>query len=167
MPCAPPSPVVSGTAAEMLNKIPMQETKNNEAVKVLGRGEAEVYINRNLSFVWQNDIDLPKGWRLNASMQCATRGDYNNNRITRGRFYTDFGVQRDFNLNRMGQLTTSFYCFDPFNTNTTDAIIYGIRELTVHNPARRTFRIELSWKFNEARSKYRGSGAGDKQKARM
>ena len=48
-----------------------------------------------------------------------------------------------------------------------DATIYGIRELTVHNPARRTFLINLTWKFNEAHSKYRGSGAGEKQKARM
>ena len=53
------------------------------------------------------------------------------------------------------------------NTNKTDATIYGIRELSVSNPARRTFLIDLVWKFNEARSKYRGSGAGDKQKARM
>ena len=28
-------------------------------------------------------------------------------------------------------------------------------------------RFNLNWKFNEARSKYRGSGAGEKQKARM
>ena len=41
------------------------------------------------------------------------------------------------------------------------------RDLSVHNPARRTFLIDLTWKFNEARSKYRGSGAGEKQKARM
>jgi hypothetical protein len=37
----------------------------------------------------------------------------------------------------------------------------------VHNPSRRTFTLDLSWKFNEAHSKYRGSGAGEKQKARM
>ena len=35
------------------------------------------------------------------------------------------------------------------------------------NPARTTFSLDLTWKFNEARSKYRGSGAGAKQKARM
>jgi len=39
--------------------------------------------------------------------------------------------------------------------------------LSTDNPARRTFLIDLVWKFNEARSKYRGSGAGSKQKARM
>ena len=27
--------------------------------------------------------------------------------------------------------------------------------------------FNLNWKFNEARSKYRGSGAGEEQKARM
>ena len=76
-------------------------------------------------------------------------------------------MQRDFNLRRLGLLTLDVRCVDLFNTNKTDATIYGIRELTVHNPARRTFLINLTWKFNEARSKYRGSGAGEKQKARM
>ena len=76
-------------------------------------------------------------------------------------------MQRDFNLRRLGQLTLDVRYVDIFNTNKTDATIYGIRELTVHNPARRTFLINLTWKFNEARSKYRGSGAGEKQKARM
>ena len=76
-------------------------------------------------------------------------------------------MQRDFNLRRLAQLPLDVRCVDIFNTNKTDATIYGIRELTVHNPARRTFLINLTWKFNEARSKYRGSGAGEKQKARM
>ena len=120
-----------------------------------------------LSFVWQNDIELPKDFRLHAAAQWANKGDYNNNRIISNRINVELGVQRDFNLRRPGQLTLDVRCVDIFNTNKTDAIIYGIRELTVHNPARRTFLIDLVWKFNEARSKYRGSGAGEKQKARM
>ena len=119
------------------------------------------------TFVWQNDIELPKNFRLHAAAQWANKGDYNNNRITSNRFSAELGIQRDFNLRRLGQLTLDVRCVDIFNTNKTDAIIYGIRELTVHNPARRTFLINLTWKFNEARSKYRGSGAGEKQKARM
>ena len=120
-----------------------------------------------LTFVWQNDIELPKSFRLHAAAQWANKGDYNNNRITSNRFSAELGIQRDFNLRRLGQLTLDVRCVDIFNTNKTDAILYGIRELTVHNPARRTFLINLTWKFNEARSKYRGSGAGEKQKARM
>ena len=120
-----------------------------------------------LTFVWQNDIELPKSFRLHAAAQWANKGDYNNNRIISNRFNVELGVQRDFNLRRLGQLTLDVRCVDIFNTNKTEAILYGIRELTVHNPARRTFLINLTWKFNEARSKYRGSGAGEKQKARM
>ena len=85
-----------------------------------------------------------------------------------GAFYKyDRHPSSDFNLKRMGTLTFDLRCSDPFHTNKTDAIVYGYRELTTHNPARRTFTLDLTWKFNEARSKYRGSGAGEKQKARM
>jgi hypothetical protein len=120
-----------------------------------------------LTFVWQNNIELPKNFRLNVSAQWANKGDYNNNHIISNRFNAELGIQRDFNLRRLGQLTLDVRCVDIFNTNKTDITIFGFRELTVHNPARRTFLVNLNWKFNEARSKYRGSGAGEKQKARM
>ena len=116
---------------------------------------------------WQNDIELPQGFRLNVSAQWYSKGDYNNFRMTKTRLFTNVGLQRDFNLKRMGTLTFDLRCSDPFHTNKTDAIVYGYRELTTHNPARRTFVLDITWKFNEARSKYRGSGAGEKQKARM
>ena len=116
---------------------------------------------------WQNDIELPYGFRLNASLQWNSKGDYNNFRMTSTRLFTNVGLQRDLNLKRMGTLTFDLRCSDIFHTNKTDAIVYGYRELTTHNPARRTFVLDLTWKFNEARSKYRGSGAGEKQKARM
>ena len=120
-----------------------------------------------LTLVWQNVIELPKGFRLTADMQWATKGDYNNFRITAQRFDTTIGVQKDFNLRSLGSLTADLRCNDIFNTNKTEAIIYGMRDLTTANPARTTFSLDLTWKFNEARSKYRGSGAGEKQKARM
>ena len=128
--------------------------------------------------------------RLTANAQWATKGDYNNFSITAQRFDLTLGVQRDFNLRsskrhrarsngrvateegkanlrRLGMLTLDVRCVDVLNTNKTEAVIYGIRELSTANPARRTFLVNLNWKFNEARSKYRGSGAGEKQKARM
>ena len=116
---------------------------------------------------WQNDIELPYGFRLNASLQWNSKGDYNNFRMTSTRLFTNVGLQHDLNLKRMGTLTFDLRCSDIFHTNKTDAIVFGYRELTTHNPARRTFVLDLTWKFNEARSKYRGSGAGEKQKARM
>ena len=116
---------------------------------------------------WSNTIELPRDLRLSADLEWATRGEYNNFHITKPRIVGSLGFQKDFSLRRLGSLTADLRCIDIFNTNKTDAVIYGYRDLTVHNPARRTFTLDLTWKFNEARSKYRGSGAGDKQKARM
>ncbi|MBP5380434.1 MAG: outer membrane beta-barrel protein, partial [Bacteroidaceae bacterium] len=116
---------------------------------------------------WDNTVELPHGWRLSAGMRLASKGDVNNFRLNRTAFRSDLGVQRDFNLRSLGSLTLDLRCYDVFNTNKSGGIIYGIREITAYNPARRTFSLDLTWKFNEARSKYRGSGAGDKQKARM
>ena len=120
-----------------------------------------------VTLIWNNDIELPHSFRLSANAQWATKGDYNNFSITAQRFDLTLGVQRDFNLRRLGTLTLDARCVDILNTTKTAAVIYGIRELTTANPARRTFLVNLNWKFNEARSKYRGSGAGEKQKARM
>ena len=116
---------------------------------------------------WQNDIELPYGFRLNASAQWYSKGDNNNFRMTKTRFFTNVGLQRDLNLKRLGTLTFDLRCSDIFHTNKTDMIVFGYRELTTHNPARRTFVLDITWKFNEAHSRYRGSGAGEKQKARM
>jgi len=119
------------------------------------------------TLIWNNDIELPHSFRLSANAQWASKGDYNNFSITAQRFNLSLGVQRDFNLRRLGHLTLDLRCTDIFNTNKTKALVYGIRELATANPGRRTFIIDFVWKFNEARSKYRGSGAGAKQKARM
>jgi len=116
---------------------------------------------------WRNTIELPHAFRLNVDMEWATKGDYNNFRLTKSRIVGILGIQKDISLHRLGTLTADLRGIDPFNTNRTDATIYGFRDLTVHNPARCTFMLDLTWKFNEARSKYRGSGAGEKQKARM
>ena len=116
---------------------------------------------------WRNTIELPHAFRLSADLEGATKGDYNNFRITEPRIVGSLGLQKDFNLRRLGTMTADLRYIDIFNTNKTDAVIFGYRDLTVHNPARRTFVLNLTWKFNEARSKYRGSGAGEKQKARM
>jgi len=113
-----------------------------------------------------------KGWA-----QWLPKGDTNNFRITRSVFNSFIVVQRDINLRSLGSLTANLRCYDPFETAKDEGIFFGIRELTSKNPARRTFMLNLTWKYNEARSrsamplgsskKYRGSGAGEKQKARM
>ena len=116
---------------------------------------------------WRNTIELPHALRLSADMEWATKGEYNNFRINRPRIIGNLGIQKDISLRRLGTLTADLRCYDLFNSNKTDATIFGHRDIASYNPARRTFILDLTWKFNEARSKYRGSGAGAKQKARM
>ncbi|MCI6080729.1 MAG: hypothetical protein MR724_04135 [Prevotella sp.] len=70
-------------------------------------------------------------------------------------------------LKALGTLTADIRCNDIFNSKKTGTTVYGIRELTIENRARRVFSLDLIWKFNEARSKYKGTGAGKSQKARM
>ena len=120
-----------------------------------------------LQLSWMNVIELPRDFRLSLDADWVTKGDYNNFRLTKSRFYTEIGVQKDLNLHSMGSLTVDLRCYDLFNTNKTSATIFGLRELTTSNPARRTFVLDLTWRFNKASSKYRGTGAGEKQKARM
>ncbi len=116
---------------------------------------------------WRNSIELPHAFRLSADLEWATKGEYNNFRITKPRIIGNLGIQKDISLRRLGTLTADLRCIDLFNTNKTEAIIFGYRDLATNNPACRTFILDVTWKFNEARSKYRGSGAGEKQKARM
>lgn len=120
-----------------------------------------------LQLSWMNVIELPHDFRVNLDADWVTKGDYNNFRLTKSRFYTEIGVQKDLNLHSMGSLTVDLRCYDIFNTNKTSATIFGLRELNTCNPARRTFVLDLTWSFNKASSKYRGTGAGEKQKARM
>ncbi len=116
---------------------------------------------------WNNDVVLPHDWRLSGSLRWASKGDYDNFRIERSRATVVLGVQHDISLRSLGTLTIDARCIDVFNSNKNKVTIYGMREITSFNPAKRTFSLDLTWKFNEARSKYRGSGAGEKQKARM
>jgi hypothetical protein len=120
-----------------------------------------------LQIGWDNTVQLKKGWRLNAALRYSPKGDADNFRMLESQFSAYIGIQRDINLHQLGTLTADLRCNDIFNTNKTNAVVYGPRELTVRHPTRRTFMLDLTWKFNEARSKYRGSGAGEKQKARM
>ena len=115
----------------------------------------------------QNDFEMTKNLRLNASVSFGSKGDYNNYRINHTSVSTSLGVQYDINLRTLGTLNIDARCYDPFHTSKNGGIIYGYRELTIYHPTRRTFMVDVTWKFNEARSKYRGSGAGEKQKARM
>lgn len=119
------------------------------------------------NFTWYNDIQLPWKLRLTAFLSYNTKGDYMNMHITRQMFSSMFGLQREFQTRRVGIFNVDLRMNDPFSSATSRVVIYGPRELMSRNPGHRSVQASLVWKFNEARSKYKGQGAGAKQKARM
>ena len=116
---------------------------------------------------WENTIELPLGFRINANFEYQSKGDYDNIRLLSHSFDAELGLQYDLDLKRAGLMTFDARCSDIFNTNVTNAMLYGIRDFTLVTPAMRTFTLSLTWRFNNADSKYRGTGAGNSQKSRM
>ncbi|MCQ2267841.1 MAG: TonB-dependent receptor [Bacteroidaceae bacterium] len=116
---------------------------------------------------WNNDFVLPHDWRINANLNLTTKGDYMTYSMIENIWDTSLGIQKDFNTRTLGKFTFDFRCFDPFNIQKTANIVYGIRQIEVHNKAMRTFTLDITWRFNEAQKKYRGTGAGESQKKRM
>ena len=119
------------------------------------------------SFAWDNDFMLPHDWRINAQLQYSSKGDYMSYRITTHTCNPSVGLQKDFTTRRLGKFCFDLRCYDPFNMGKSSSIVYGIRQIEVHNPARRTVMLDVTWRFNEAQKKYRGRGAGESQKGRM
>ncbi len=116
---------------------------------------------------WNNDFVLPHDWRINANVNLTTKGDYMTYRMIENTWDTTLGVQKDVNTRSIGKFTIDFRCFDPFNIQKATNIVYGIRQTEVHNKAMRTFTLDITWRFNEAQKKYRGTGAGESQKKRI
>lgn len=128
-------------------------------MKTLNRPYVQIY--------WNNDFVLPHDWRINAFAQFTNKGDYATYRMTRAMLFTDFGVQKDVQTRSMGKFTFDLRCYDPFNLAKNSTTVFGIRQIDSTNPARRTLSLDITWRFNEAQKKYRGSGAGQSQKNRM
>lgn len=87
--------------------------------------------------------------------------------MTRNILNSEFGIQKDLNTRSLGKFTFDFRCIDPFNMNKQSNTVFGIRQIEAYNKAMRTFTLDITWRFNEAQKKYRGTGAGESQKKRV
>lgn len=125
------------------------------------------------SFSWSNDIvlscmrGLGKGeWRLSANATYVTFGDEVSYR-NKPTFNAQLGIQHDIALRSAGLVTIDLRATDLFESAPTKLTLYGVRELSICRPARRSFVATATWRFNSARSKYKGTGAGSSQKIRI
>lgn len=126
---------------------------------------SSVNLNRPIWAVkWQNFITLPKGFTLMPTLAFTSKGDTGNMRLNSNAYTVDLSVRKSFLRNR---LDVTLNASNPFEWADSDVTVYGARQLRTdkHNP--RSFYAHVVYRFNAAQSKYKGTGAGEAQKARM
>lgn len=117
------------------------------------------------SFLWKNTLELPWGILMNVDGTFVTKGYSENVHIDKTQWQIDASLYKEFAGKRFScQLNVS----DLFNSATNCVTAYsGIRTLSMDTDTRRTFTLTLRYKFNAAKNKYKGTGAGSSQKSRM
>lgn len=113
---------------------------------------------------WQNFISLPQGYTLMPTLGFTGKGDAGNMRLNNNAYTVDLSVSKSFLKN---QLTVTLNASNPFEWADNDITVYGARELHTDKHNLRSFYAHVVYRFNAAQSKYRGTGAGEAQKARM
>ena len=114
---------------------------------------------------WQNALQLPKGILLNVEGTFSTKGYLENLEYPENVIILNMTVQKSFFKNRFN---VQLFAYDLLEQNSLRTITYsGIRTMEIVPDSRRQFGMTLRYNFNNTKSKYKGKGAGDSQKARM
>lgn len=113
---------------------------------------------------WQNFITLPKGFTLMPSFGFTSKGDTGNMRLNNNSYSMDISVRKSFLKDK---LLITLNATNPFEWANNDITVYGARELHTDKHNLRSFYAHVVFRFNAAQSKYKGTGAGEAQKARM
>ena len=112
-----------------------------------------------------NTIDT-KICQISVKMDYSSTGADENMYGRKPSFTTDLSLYKSFLDDR---LSLQLYVDDVFKSRKTDFVIYSgqMREATFTAPALRKGTLTVRYKFNVARSKYKGTGAGEGQKSRF
>lgn len=118
-------------------------------------------------FWLDNSFVLPKGWFLNISGYIKTKAK-NCYTISRRRGSVDLQISKSFLPDK--SLQVSLIGYDLFRTECGKfEMIYGDRTSTYYDgyADRQQIGLRISYKFNQTKNKYKGSGAGKSEKNRM
>ena len=117
------------------------------------------------NFSWNNHFTLPKGFQLDIDLQADTRGDNENSRMLEGAWRADVSLYKSFLNERLSLQLQGSDLFESSQARIT--LFSGNRLMTLDQETRRQFRLTVRYKFNAAKNKYKGTGAGQSQKNRM
>ena len=119
------------------------------------------------TITWNNNLSLPLGFMLDADFMYTSKGNMKNGRFLKPAWRMDMSLQKSF-LN--DKLNIRLDATNLLNSYKRDFIMYVSNMQTMHmidKPNNCTVRLTVRYKFNAAKSKYKGTGAGDSQKSRM
>lgn len=117
------------------------------------------------TLVWRNNFSLPAGILLDVNATYTTRGHNQNYYMRKDACNVSLALYKAFFSNR---LSLQLQANNLLETDDADAIAYsGIRTLGDYITDFRRVTFTLRYKFNAAKNKYKGTGAGESQKSRM
>jgi hypothetical protein len=127
----------------------------------------EVQMNQALPVIqFDNTLTLPKGFTLNCDYSFQGKGDSRVYHLQKSTNTLDASIRKSFLKNA---LAVEVFANDILDDESTEIMIYSkahsIRQLSKRSM--RTYGITLRYSFNTTQSKYKGTGAGEKQKRRM
>lgn len=115
-------------------------------------------------FMWNNLVDLPHGWRVGCDLMAMTTGDYSTYHLHRPCVTVDLSLYKSFFKNK---LECRIKATDLTAVRAQPVTVYSYRNLYTKNDNHPYYELSLVYKFNVATDKYKGKGAGGKQKDRI
>ena len=115
---------------------------------------------------WDNSFEFRHDWTAEANLKLTSKGMTENSKLTRNNCTFDFSVRKAFLNNR---LSVTVGVNDLFNRSANQLLLYtnNLSIDTKQELDSRDFYVTLRYKFNTARSKYKGTGAGQSERKRF
>lgn len=125
----------------------------------------KTFDNPLITLSWRNTVKFTESFWINANAFYQKKGQAMNTEDLEDSWYMNLNLYKGFMNNRMSlQLQVT----DLFNTRKSHVLLYsGLRTMKLEDEMRRTVSLTFRYKFNPTKSKYKGTGAGAEQKARM
>ena len=116
--------------------------------------------------LWNNTFDFKDNWIAETRLKVTSKGITENTELTRNNCTFDFSVRKAFLNNR---LSVTVGVNDLFNRSANQLLLYtnNLSIDTKQELDSRDFYVTLRYKFNTARSKYKGTGAGESERKRF
>lgn len=129
------------------------------------RGQKMNFGNPFLFITFKNTLKLPYDWTVNIDFSWQSAGDGQNTHM-KSNNSLDIGVTKQW---MRGNLTLNIKGYDLLNQRDQRLTMYNgdILLKADNHTDTRSVRLRLTYKFNSSRSRYRGTGARESEKARI